>query len=77
MILLRLAVFFNHCLIISSFTIEIIELVDIDIPFHVLYTDSTLSLEQVLTKLLLQDLIAEVALATTISVADRVSEIKI
>ena len=77
MILLRLAVFFNHCLIISSFTIETIELVDIDIPFHVLYTDSTLSLEQVLTKLLLQDLIAEVALATTISVADRVSEIKI
>ena len=77
MILLRLAVFFNHCLIISSFTIEIIELVDIDTLFHVLYTDSTLSLEQALTKLLLQDLIAEVALATIISVTDRVSGIKI
>ena len=54
MVLLRPAVFFNYCLItFSSVADDVIELVDIDIPSYVLYTDLTLSSEQALTKLLL------------------------
>jgi len=47
-----------------------------DTPSHILYTDSTLSLEWALTKLLLQNSTADTALATTVSVAASVSKIK-
>jgi len=43
---------------------------------HVLHTDSVLSLEQALTKPLLQDSTADAALATTVSAAAGVSSIK-
>jgi len=43
---------------------------------HALRTDSTLGLEQALTKPLLQDSTADAALATTISAAAGVSGIK-
>jgi len=76
MLLPRLVVFFNHCLITFSFAIEATELVNMDTPFYVLCTDSTLSLERALTKLLLQDLTTKAALATTTSVAAGVSGIK-
>jgi len=49
------AVFFNYCLITFSSAAEATELVDMDTPSHALHTDSTLSLEQALTKPLLQD----------------------
>jgi len=51
-------------------------LVDMDTPSHALRTDSTLSLERALTKPLLQDSTADAALATTISTAAGVSDIK-
>ena len=54
-------VFFNHCLFISNSAAEATELVDMDILSHALHTDSTLSLEQASTKLLLQDWTAEAA----------------
>ena len=50
--LLRPVVFFSHCLITSSSAIKVRELVDIDTSSYVLWTNSTLSLEWVSTKLL-------------------------
>ena len=47
-----------------------------DTPSHALHTDSTLSLERVLTKLLLQDSTADAALSTTTLAAAGVSGIK-
>ena len=61
---------------LSSSAAETTELVDMDTPSHVLCTDSTLSLEQVLTKPLLQDSTVDAVLATTISAAARASGIK-
>ena len=61
----------------SSSATEATELVDMDTPSHALRTDSTLSLEQALTKPLLQDSTTDAALATTISAAAGVSRIKI
>ena len=76
MLLPRPVVFFNHCLITFSFATEATELVNMDTLFHVLCTDSTLSLEQALTKPLLQDSTTKAALATTTSAAAGVSGIK-
>ena len=59
--------FFNYCLITSNSTTEAIELVDMNILSYALCTDSTLSLEWALTKVLLQNLTAKAALVTIIS----------
>ena len=52
------------------------ELIDIYTSFHILQTDSTLSLEQALTKHLLQNSIIKVILATIISVVGESSRIR-
>jgi len=63
------AVFFNYYLITSSSVAEVTELVDMDTPFHILCTDSTLSLEQTSTKPLLQDWTTEAIFVTISSAA--------